>query len=56
MENKKMGRPTKSPRVNDLKIRLSNEELEMLQKCSDTLGIPKAEVIRQGVQKIYETL
>lgn len=33
---------------------MSDEELERLAFCSEVLQIPKSEVIRQGLEKMYE--
>lgn len=33
---------------------MSDEELERLSFCSEVLQIPKSEVIRQGLKKMYE--
>lgn len=53
----KMGRPpSKNPKKNDTRIRLSDEELEMLNKCSEITGMTKADVIRTGIKKVYEGL
>lgn len=50
----KMGRPTENPRVNQYRIRLTDSELEILNKCCILTGLNKADVIRLGIQKVYE--
>ena len=57
MDNKKkMGRPTTSPRVNQLRIRLSDEELLMLEKCCNETGMNKTEVVVKGIEIIYSEI
>lgn len=54
IENKKFGRPTESPKINQYRIRLSDDELEILEFCCNKTGLSKAEVIRKGIQKVYQ--
>lgn len=56
MGNKKMGRPTDSPKDTTLKIRMDKDSLEKLSVCSEALGISRAEVIRSAIRKTYEEL
>lgn len=56
MGNKKMGRPTDSPKHISLKVLLDNDTAEMLERCAETLGMSKAEVMRRGVLEIYSKL
>ena len=53
---KKMGRPTESPRINQYRIRLTNEENEKLNYCSEETGKTKAEVLRMGLEKVYSEI
>jgi len=52
----KTGRPPigDSSKDRGYRIRMSDEELERLSFCSEVLQIPKSEVIRQGLKKMYE--
>lgn len=52
----KTGRPPMGDSSKDrgYRIRMSSEELERLAFCSEVLRIPKAEVIRRGIGKMYE--
>lgn len=53
----KMGRPPKDDsRDNQYRIRLSDEELRKLEICCQKTGLSKAEVIRKGIEKLYEEL
>jgi predicted DNA-binding protein len=49
-----MGRPTDSPKRHDTRIRMSDEDLQMLEYCCTATGLSKAEVIRKGIRKVYE--
>jgi len=53
-EHKKMGRPTDSPKRHDTRIRMSDEDLKLLEYCCEATGLSKAEVIRKGIRKVYE--
>lgn len=50
------GRPTNAPATNQLRIRLSDADLEKLNKCSDNLNMNKSDVIRYGIDKVYKEL
>lgn len=51
-----MGRPTTNPRNIDLKIRLSEAENEMLNKCAAVTGRTRTDVIVKGVSMVYKEL
>ena len=51
--NAKMGRPTNNPRVIQTRIRMSEEEAEMLEECAKALNTTKTEVIINGIKKVY---
>ena len=53
---KKMGRPTANPRINRLELRLSDEDMKKLEFCSGTTGLSKSDIIRKGIEKVYEEL
>lgn len=55
-ENKKMGRPTTNPKTSRLEIRISNEDIEKLEFCSKTTGLSKSDIIRKGIERIYNEL
>ena len=56
VEQKKMGRPTDEPKTLSTRVRLSQEDIKMLDFCSENLEITKAEVIRLGIKKVYSEL
>lgn len=53
----KMGRPKKDI-TRDIKVntRLTEEEEEKLLYCCEVLDMTKAEVVRKGIDKIYNEL
>lgn len=50
---KKIGRPTDSPATNQLRIRLTDDELRKLNVCSETLGMSKSDVVRKGIDLVF---
>ncbi len=54
--NPKMGRPTVNPRTNDLRVRLSEAEEEMLRKIISKTGCSKTEIVVKGLAMVYESL
>lgn len=56
MGNKKMGRPTDSPKYISLKVLLDDDTAEMLERCAAALSMSKAEVMRRGIREIYSKL
>lgn len=50
------GRPTDNPKNSVLPVRLSNEDIEMLEYCVSKTGKSKAEIIRHGIRAVYEKL
>jgi hypothetical protein len=50
------GRPTDAPKNLSTRIRLSRDDVEMLEFCCKELKISKSEVLRLGIRKVYEKL
>ena len=50
------GRPTNNPKEKVLPVRLSKEDLEMLDYCIEKTGKSKAEIIRNGIKEVYAKL
>ncbi len=50
------GRPTTSPKTHETRIRMSDEDVEILEYCAKATGLTKADVIRKGIRKVYEEL
>jgi len=49
-----MGRPTDDPKNLNTRIRLSESDIEKLDFCVKVYGLTKAEIIRQGIDEMYE--
>lgn len=56
MSNKKMGRPTNDPKTITYKLRISNSDNEKLDFCCKKLGKSKADILRMGLEKVYQEL
>ncbi len=48
------GRPTKDPKKHETRIRMSDEDVKLLEICCQKTGMSKADVIRQGIREVYE--
>nr|DAG36655.1 MAG TPA: hypothetical protein [Caudoviricetes sp.] len=48
--------PSKDPKNNNTRIRLTDGEVQKLEYCSQQLGMTKADVIRKGIDMIYSEL
>ena len=46
------GRPTLDKRGKRFEIRLSDKTYSILEECSETLGISKAEVVHKGIAMV----
>lgn len=52
----KTGRPTSDPKKHETRIRMSDEDVRMLEECCKITGMTKADVIRKGIRAVYESL
>ncbi len=56
IEKKKMGRPTKNPKSYRESFRLSESDMQKIKVCMEKKGIRKTDVIRMGIDKVYQEL
>lgn len=56
MERKKPGPKTERSLEHDLKVRVDNERFDKIQYCMGKLNITRSEVLRKGVDLLYEGL
>ncbi len=49
----KTGRPTLNPKTHETRIRMSDEDVRILEICCKKTGMTKADVIRQGIREVY---
>lgn len=54
--DKKLGRPTQAPKVEQYRLRMSAKDVEMLKYCCEKTGKTKADIFRIGLKKVYESL
>ncbi|MCX4304077.1 MAG: ribbon-helix-helix domain-containing protein [Clostridia bacterium] len=47
------GRPTNNPKKHEIRIRMSDEDIEILKHCCKITGKNQSEIIRQGIREIY---
>lgn len=55
-ERKKPGPHPEKPLEHDLKVRVNNETLAKVEFCMKELNMTRSEVLRQGVDTLYERL
>lgn len=56
MVQKKMGRPTQDPKDRTKNVRLSDSDIEKLDYCIKETGKAGNEIIRMGIDKVYQEL
>lgn len=47
------GRPTDSPKIHETRIRMSDEDVKILEYCCNKTGRTKADIIREGIREVY---
>jgi len=45
--------PSKDPKKHETRIRMSDEDIEILEYCCKMTGMSKADVIRTGIREVY---
>lgn len=48
------GRPTTDPKKHETRIRMSDEDVRLLEICCQKTEMTKADVIRRGIREVYE--
>lgn len=56
VEKKKMGRPTENPKSYRESFGLSESDMEKIRFCMENTGMSKTDVIRQGIDEVYQKL
>lgn len=57
MSQKKLGRPVSPDSKHTMfRVRLDNKALEKLDKCSVTLQTSRSDIVRKGIDKVYDDL
>ena len=50
------GRPTSDPKKHETRIRMTDEDVSILEFCAKETGLSKTEIIRQGIREVYAKL
>ena len=50
------GRPTNDPKIHNMRIKVSDKDVEKLNYCADKTGLTKAAVIRKGIDEVYKNI
>ena len=50
------GRPTNDPKKLSTRIRMSDEDIKMLEYCCEVTGRTKADIIRDGIREVYNKI
>lgn len=48
------GRPTDNPKTEEIKVRATKEDKELLKECCDKLKQTQYEVVMNGIRMVYE--
>nr|DAF22794.1 MAG TPA: hypothetical protein [Caudoviricetes sp.] len=51
-----MGRPTNNPKTIVKRARMSEEDVEKLKYCCDTLKLSESDVLRMGIDEVYQKI
>ena len=47
------GRPTKNPKTEEIKLRATKQDKEILKECCESLNQTQYEVVMSGIKKVY---
>lgn len=50
------GRPTDNPKNHETRIRMSDEDVAMLEYCAKATGKSKSDIIREGIREVYNKI
>lgn len=50
------GRPTDNPKTEQIKIRATKDDKELLNECCQKSNLTQYEVVMKGIKKVYEEL
>ncbi|EGT4786913.1 TPA: ribbon-helix-helix protein, CopG family [Clostridioides difficile] len=56
MPQKKMGRPTENIKDTMIRVRADKDTIDKLDECVNLLDSNRSEIIRKGIDKIYDDL
>ncbi len=47
------GRPTTEPKKHETRIRMSDEDVRILEYCCKAKGKSRSDIIREGIREVY---
>lgn len=50
------GRPTDNPKKHETRIRMSDEDVKILEYCCKATGKSRSDIIREGIREVYAKL
>lgn len=50
------GRPTEKPKKNNTRIRMTDDEVKMLEYCCEKTGKSKTDIIVMGIKRVFNEL
>lgn len=50
------GRPTDNPKKHETRIRMSDEDVKILEYCCKLTGKSRSDIIREGIREVYAKL
>ena len=50
------GRPTENPKQHRESFRLSDSDIQMLEFCVKETGMTKTDIIRKGINSVYQEI
>ena len=53
MSSRKMGRPTDDPKTNEIKVKMSDRDMEKLNYIRKGTGLTISDIVRKGVEIQY---
>ena len=56
MGKEKPGKRTDDPKIFQTKTRMSEEDVLILNYCAEKTGMTKADIVREGIRKVYNEL
>ncbi|MEW4354075.1 hypothetical protein AB1I63_04135 [Streptococcus pneumoniae] len=54
--SKKIGRPTTNPKNQSKRVRMTDEQVEMLEYCVKATGKTQTDILMIGLEKVYHEL
>lgn len=56
IEKKKIGRPTDNPRTKKIGFRMSESEIEDIQKCAEAMNAKRVNAVVEGINLLKDKL